>query len=114
MTKAIERCGLKDEAQILLPAIAKRMNKLPFLETSEEVRMQLMDLLEVCLNSDKHQFIACMGEIGGMLGRCGADENPEMKSKMAAFSANLCTALPVNSGNYMRSAVLTLVQNLTH
>jgi len=32
MTKAVERCGLKDEAQILLPAIAKRMNKLPYPE----------------------------------------------------------------------------------
>lgn len=32
MTKAIERVGLKDEAQILLPAIANRMNKQPFAE----------------------------------------------------------------------------------
>ena len=28
----IERVGLKDEAQILLPAIASRMNKVPFVE----------------------------------------------------------------------------------
>lgn len=28
----IERVGFKDEAQILLPAIANRMNKLPFAE----------------------------------------------------------------------------------
>ena len=32
MTKAIERVGLKDEAQVLLPAIAARMNKQPFTE----------------------------------------------------------------------------------
>ena len=81
---------------------------------AEEVRMQLLDLLQVCLDSDKNQFIACMGEIGGMLGRCGSDENPDMKSKMASFSANLCRELPLNAGNYMRSAVLTLTQNLTH
>lgn len=54
MVKATERCGLKDEAQILLPAIAKRMNKLPYLENSEEVRMSLVDLLQVCLDSDKN------------------------------------------------------------
>ncbi len=30
--RAIERIGLKDEAQILLPAIANRMNKQPFAE----------------------------------------------------------------------------------
>ena len=32
MIKAIERVGLKDEAQVLLPAIAARMNKMPFTE----------------------------------------------------------------------------------
>lgn len=44
MTKAIERVGLKDEANIILPAIANRMNKVPYPETSEEVRVQLIDL----------------------------------------------------------------------
>lgn len=32
MTKAIERVGLKDEANIILPAIANRMNKIPYPE----------------------------------------------------------------------------------
>lgn len=31
-TKMIERVGLKEEAQILLPAIANRLNKTPFPE----------------------------------------------------------------------------------
>lgn len=39
ITAVIERIGLKEEAQILLPAIANRMNKLPFAEVSEEVRI---------------------------------------------------------------------------
>lgn len=45
MIKCIERVGLKDEANIILPAIANRMNKVPFAENSEEVRVQLIDLL---------------------------------------------------------------------
>ena len=32
LTKVIERVGLKDESQILLPAIANRMNKIRFAE----------------------------------------------------------------------------------
>ena len=76
--------------------------------------MQLIELLQVCLDSDKHQFVACMGEVGGMLGRAGSDENPDMKQKMAAFIANLCRELPKNAGNYMRTGVLALVHNLTH
>ena len=33
LTKAIERVGLKEESQILLPAIANRMNKTPYAES---------------------------------------------------------------------------------
>lgn len=32
LTKFIERTGFKEESQILLPAIANRMNKIPFAE----------------------------------------------------------------------------------
>ena len=32
ITKAIERVGLKDESQILIPAIANRMSKIPYAE----------------------------------------------------------------------------------
>jgi len=58
MGKAIERIGLKDEAQILLPAVANRMNKSPFAETSEEVRVELIELLNTCMEANKDQFIA--------------------------------------------------------
>ena len=33
LTAFIERVGLKEEAQILLPAVAARMSKIPFAET---------------------------------------------------------------------------------
>jgi len=38
----------------LLPAVANRMNKMPFAEQSEEVRVELLELLEACLESDKN------------------------------------------------------------
>lgn len=53
ITTMTERTGLKEEANILLPAIANRMKKVPFAEPSEEVRVQLIEMLEVCLESDK-------------------------------------------------------------
>ena len=33
LTKAIEKVGFKDESQIILPAIANRMSKLPYAES---------------------------------------------------------------------------------
>ena len=41
--------------------------------------MQLIDLMEACLEADKYQFLSQLGPIGGMLARGLTDENPEMK-----------------------------------
>ena len=38
LCRAIERVGLKDEAQVLLPAISNRMNKQPFTEQCKFIR----------------------------------------------------------------------------
>jgi len=48
----VEKVGFLEESQIILPAIASRMIKTPFTEPSEEVRVQLIELLEVCLEAD--------------------------------------------------------------
>jgi len=45
-----ERVGFKDESAIILPAITSRLNQTPFPESSEEVRMQLLNLVSVCLD----------------------------------------------------------------
>lgn len=42
-TKMIERVGLKEEAQILLPAIANRLNKTPFPEPCKLASDSLID-----------------------------------------------------------------------
>jgi hypothetical protein len=89
MSKCIERVGLKDEGQILLPAIAKRMNKTDYPEQSEEVRVQLIDLLSICLTSNKVAFIAHLGEVCSMLGKALLDANPDMKTKAASFTAEM-------------------------
>jgi len=49
LVTCIEKCGIKEEAQILLPAISNRMIKKPYAEPSEEVRVALIELLDLCL-----------------------------------------------------------------
>ena len=41
--------------------------------------MELIELMDACLDSDKDQFVAQMGTVAGMLGRAAGDSNPEMK-----------------------------------
>ncbi len=74
-----ERVGLKEESQILLPAIAARMNNTPFPEPSEETRILLIELLSACLKSDRYQFLPKLGEICNMVSKVTTDANPEMK-----------------------------------
>jgi len=63
MSKATERIGLKTEAGLILPAVATRMKTNPFPEQSEEVRVELIELLDTCLDSDKNQFLGQLGPI---------------------------------------------------
>jgi hypothetical protein len=49
-----------------------------------------------------------------MLGRVAGDTNPEMKQKVASFSASICRELPNSAGVHMKSVVVGLTANLTH
>lgn len=114
MLRTIERVGLKEESNILLPGIANRMSKIPYAEPSEEVRVQLIDLLEVCLKSDKFSFVPHLSAIARMLGHAVADSNPEMKQKAALFAGLLSRELSTQVGIYMQSTVQNLATNLSH
>jgi len=69
LTTLIEKCGFKEESQIILPAICNRMSKLPYPEVSEEVRVALIELLSLCLETNESQFIPVLGQVCVMLGK---------------------------------------------
>ena len=81
---------------------------------AEEVRVQLIELLEVCLESDKFQFLSQMGAVCGALARSCTDNNPEMKLKVSSFASQLALAHPEKCGNHMKFTVDGLTMNLTH
>ena len=81
---------------------------------AEEVRVQLIELLEVCLEADHMQFLPNIGTICTMLGKAGADANPDMKIKCASFCGQLAVKLGKNVGSYFKSVVESLVLNLQH
>ena len=81
---------------------------------AEEVRVELINLLDVCLETDKTCFLAHLGPLSTMLSKAAADSNPEMKQKVATFSGTLCRELRDNAGNYMKATVIGLTANLSH
>ena len=81
---------------------------------AEEVRVELIGLLDVCLDSDKHQFVPMLGQVCSMLGRAATDSNPEMKQKVAAFAGKICRELRDQAGHHMKNTVIGLTANLAH
>ena len=75
---------------------------------AEEVRVELLDLLDTCLESNKNQFLGQLGPICGMLARASQDSNPEMKIKVASFSGSLCKELKDKAGSYMKLTIAGL------
>ena len=71
-------------------------------------------MLEVCLEANKDQFVPSLGALTVMLGKAGADSNPEMKLKAASLGGQLCLALGKTVGHYMKGVVDSLVANLSH
>ena len=49
-----------------------------------------------------------------MLAKVGADANPDMKNKFAAFSAKVARVLAKKVGSYMKGVITSLIANLQH
>ena len=61
--KMIERFELQDEAQVIIAGIIARMDKIPFPEPSEEVRIEFLELLDQMLTINSYPFIPQLTEI---------------------------------------------------
>lgn len=75
---------------------------------AEEVRVELIELLGVCLESDKVQFLGQLGPVCNMLAKAASDTNPEMKQKVANFAGELSTELKDKAGSYMKNLVAAM------
>ena len=46
----------------------------------------MVELLTLCLESDKYQLLPKLGEVSNMIAKAAQDQNPEMKSFIAKFA----------------------------
>jgi len=113
-TQLVERFDLQDEAQAIIPGIVARMNKIPYSEPSEEVRIEFLKLLELLLDKDCLQFVPQLSDVSVMVSKILLDNNPEMKNKASAFCVKLWEKLPDKCGNRMKRVVISLTENLKH
>ena len=77
--RLIDELDLNSEATIILQHLAGRISGNPFPETSEEVRLQVIDLFLKIAKTYPIQVKGALSETGSMLGRAFQDPNPAMK-----------------------------------
>lgn len=113
-SQLVERFELQEEAQVIIPGIVARMNKIPFPEPSEEVRLEFLKLLDQLLDKDAYQFVPQLSDVSVMLSKALLDANPDMKNNAASFCVKLCEKLPDKIGGRMKKVVISLTENLKH
>ncbi len=74
----------------MIPAVLARFNQVPFPESSEEVRIQLLRLILECLQSDAGLFMPVVTDVASALSKLLTDTNPEMKEAAAEFLITFC------------------------
>ena len=81
---------------------------------AEEVRLELLELLDLCLETDSSQFVANIAAVTGMLAKAGLDPNPDMKNRFAHFSSKLAQGMGKKAGPYLKGIITSLIANLQH
>ena len=95
------------------------MSRVSFLECSdsniaEEVRVQLIELLDLALETESAQFLPQLAGLCSMLAKALLDQNPDMKNQAARFCSKLATTLGKKVGTYFKPLTESLVANLQH
>lgn len=88
-SKLIDRFELKDEAQVIISGVVARMDKIPFPEQSEEVRIEFLELLQKMLEKNSYQFVPQLSDVTVMISKILLDLNPDMKNKASNFCVSL-------------------------
>ena len=111
----IDRIGLKEnEAELIMNELFKRVKLIPYAEDSEEVRIQIVDLLAKLLKLNKFEMLKVMSDLSISLSSLLMDTNPEMKVLAADLACDLSQALKDKCGGYMKGVVSSLVKNVGH
>lgn len=98
----------------LILSIIDRLDHLPFPESSEEIRLKLVKLLEVLLADYKTEFKPVIAEVAKMIAVALKDAFPDMKQSLSKFISNVSLNLKEDIGPHTKQIVDSLCLNLKH
>jgi len=106
---------LSDLLPLLLAAVLGRIRALPFPEQSEEIRLEILTLIETIFNTAKELIIPFTHDIVDALAKALTDNCPDAKKKCCALVTRITTITdPARLANCAAPLVHSLVQTLRH
>lgn len=101
---------------LTLPVIESRIGSLPFPETSEELRLHLVNLLLLFLRTPScaSGFRRHLSSLVQILGRASTDKYADVKKACAGSCVALCAAAPDIVHLHLEQLVRPQVANFTH
>jgi dynein assembly factor 5 len=78
----------------VLPSVAARIGTEPIREESEELRLKLLDLAVLCLNTFPHDLGAYIDFYPVIIANCMADPFPDLKRRACVAAMRLCEVEP--------------------
>lgn len=90
------------------------MNHVPYPETSEELRLLLIKVLEVSLIKYTNDFLPVISDFCAMISKLLNDSFPEIKTRLSDLVILLCQKLSKNIGVYSKNIITSLCLNLKH
>jgi dynein assembly factor 5 len=115
--KVLSERDLLDVLALLLAAIVQRFKTLPFPEESEEIRLELLELLRAIVRRLASHLGVYSHDLLDALAKAMTDPSPETKRVGCELVADLVAALPSHrlvSAAGTKSLLSSLLQNLTH
>lgn len=98
----------------LLPTIAARVGAVPYAETCEEVRLQLVELARLVVRRGGTACAPHTKELAGISASLAADAFPDVKRDVCALARELAAALPTQIGVHCAPLAKALAANLAH
>lgn len=100
--------------KMLILSVVARMDKLPFLESSEEIRLKLVKLLDAVLAKYPDEFSPVMSELSKMLSVLLRDQFPDIKQNLSKFISTISQKLKKEIGAHSKTILDSLCLNLKH
>ena len=116
LEKILDEINFEDKINLsmLIISIISRLNKIPFPETSEELRLKLVNLFKKILKKYPNGMKPQISDLSKMLGIILKDQFPEIKVQVSQLISEISKVMKDEIGNYAKQIVESLCLNMKH